>query len=46
MILSNALCAVDSIEFEEKKIYPESGDVIVFYNDGDTEAMNRKKLYT
>ncbi len=38
-----ALGAIDSMEFEEKKIDLESGDVIVFYTDGVTEAMNNKE---
>lgn len=38
-----ALGAMDSIEFEKKKINLESGDVIVFYTDGVTEALNNKK---
>ncbi|MGZ7109508.1 MAG: PP2C family protein-serine/threonine phosphatase [Methanobacterium sp.] len=38
-----ALGAMDSMEFEEKKIDLESGDVIVFYTDGVTEAVNNKE---
>lgn len=37
-----ALGAMDTIEPEEKKIDLESGDVIVFYTDGVTEAMDNK----
>jgi phosphoserine phosphatase RsbU/P len=37
-----ALGAMDTIEPEEKKINLESGDVIVFYTDGVTEAIDNK----
>ncbi len=47
-----ALGALDSVEFEEKQINLKSGDVIVFYTDGVTEAVNNngelfgeKRLY-
>lgn len=47
-----ALGAIDTIELEEKTISLESGDVIVFYTDGVTEAQNNngdffgeKRLY-
>lgn len=37
-----ALGALDTIEFEEREIKLETGDVIVFYTDGVTEAVNEK----
>ncbi|WP_424353988.1 SpoIIE family protein phosphatase [Methanobacterium sp. MBAC-LM] len=40
-----ALGAIDTIELEEKQIDLESGDVIVFYTDGVTEAMNDKEEF-
>lgn len=35
-----ALGVMDDIELEEKKLKLEEGDVIVFYTDGVTEALN------
>lgn len=35
-----ALGALDTIDFEEKEIKLETGDVIIFYTDGVTEAVN------
>jgi sigma-B regulation protein RsbU (phosphoserine phosphatase) len=40
-----ALGAIDTIELEEKQIDLESGDVIIFYTDGVTEAMNDKEEF-
>ncbi|MEN6554256.1 MAG: PP2C family protein-serine/threonine phosphatase, partial [Methanobacterium sp.] len=40
-----ALGAIDTIELEEKQIDLESGDVIVFYTDGVTEAINDKEEF-
>lgn len=37
-----ALGAMDEMDFEEKEIKLETGDVIVFYTDGVTEALNDK----
>ncbi len=37
-----ALGALDTIEPDEKEIKLEKGDVIVFYTDGVTEALNKK----
>lgn len=36
-----ALGALDETQFEEKKIKLEDGDVVVFYTDGVTEAVNK-----
>ncbi|MCE5213325.1 MAG: SpoIIE family protein phosphatase [Methanobacterium sp.] len=38
-----ALGAIDTMEPEEKEIKLEKGDVIVFYTDGVTEAINDKE---
>jgi sigma-B regulation protein RsbU (phosphoserine phosphatase) len=38
-----ALGALDNIEPEEKEIKLENGDVILFYTDGVTEAINDKE---
>ncbi|OEC87679.1 MULTISPECIES: SpoIIE family protein phosphatase [Methanobacterium] len=40
-----ALGAIDTIELEEKQIDLESGDLIVFYTDGVTEAINDKEEF-
>jgi len=41
-----ALGVIEDIELEEKILKLESGDVVVFYTDGVTEAMNpQKELY-
>ena len=40
-----ALGAIDTIELEEKKVNLQSGDVIVFYTDGVTEAINDKEEF-
>ncbi|MBM4241109.1 MAG: stage II sporulation protein E [Euryarchaeota archaeon] len=40
-----ALGAIDTIELEEKEITLESGDLVVFYTDGVTEAMNDKEEF-
>ncbi len=47
-----ALGAIDTIDLEDRKINLESGDLIVFYTDGVTEAQNNngelfgeKRLY-
>lgn len=37
-----ALGAVDNIELEERKINIKSGDTVVFYTDGVTEAVNKE----
>jgi sigma-B regulation protein RsbU (phosphoserine phosphatase) len=34
------LCVLDDISLEEKTIFIDSSDVLVFYTDGVTEAMN------
>ena len=41
-----ALGVIEEIELEEKELKLESSDVVVFYTDGVTEAMNpEKELY-
>jgi phosphoserine phosphatase RsbU/P len=35
-----ALGVMDGVEFEEKEVYLEDNDVVVFYTDGVTEAIN------
>ena len=38
-----ALGAIADIELEERKIILDGGDTVVFYTDGVTEAINKKK---
>lgn len=38
-----ALGVVEDVSLEEKEITLEDGDVVIFYTDGITEAMNKEK---
>lgn len=39
-----ALGAIEDIELEERRILLDGGDIVVFYTDGVTEAINKKKV--
>nr|CBH37889.1 conserved hypothetical membrane protein, SpoIIE and 5TMR of 5TMR-LYT family [uncultured archaeon] len=39
-----ALGAIEDIELEERKIILDGGDIVVFYTDGVTEAINKKEV--
>jgi phosphoserine phosphatase RsbU/P len=38
-----ALGVMEDINLEEKELSLEKGDVVIFYTDGITEAMNKEK---
>ncbi len=39
-----ALGAIEDIELEERRIILDGGDIVVFYTDGVTEAINKKEV--
>ena len=39
-----ALGAIENIELEERKIILDGGDIVVFYTDGVTEAINKNEV--
>ncbi len=39
-----ALGAIEDIELEERMIILDGGDIVVFYTDGVTEAINKKEV--